>query len=158
MMRRHVSAVSLVVVLVGSVAACGAAANKPCGWYFARDRANVTQGPVRWLAGVWRGGDHGDWIWTPLERGTMAGVWRRVDPTPEVRFFTIRHDGAQLTLASVTEAGVVTTFDAVEQGERFVVFANAEREHVSFRGTHGGLDLSIELDGVVARHRLRLEI
>lgn len=141
MRMRSLTALGLAVVM----AACGAGRPKPCGWYFAADRANVTQGPIRWLAGVWKGSrTTGALIWTRLDHGSMAGVWRRAQSD---RFYTLREDGAGLVLVEITPTGATTTFDAVEQGERAVVFANPERGRMRFREVDGAIELTIETGG-----------
>jgi hypothetical protein len=148
------------VAFVTAVAACGAGRPKPCDWYFAADRANVRLGPVRWLAGVWKGSTAGDQIWTRLSNGSMTGMWRRAEGPPgSDHFYRVREDGTKLTLVEITATGSAATYEAVEQGEHFVVFASPERGQLRFKGDKSELELTIESqDGAVEHHRFRLEI
>ena len=143
-----------------AVAACGGGGvPKPCGWYFASDRANVRLGPIRWLTGVWRGSRAtGDQIWTKWN-GSIAGVWRREESPGSDRFYTVREDGAKITLVEIAPSGTSTTYEAVEQGERVVVFSNAEHGKLRLEGAGHDLELTIETkDGTVERHHFWLEI
>jgi hypothetical protein len=149
------------VAFLIAIAACGAGRPKPCGWYFAADRANVKLGPVRWLSGVWKGSRAtGDHIWTRLSNGAMAGLWRRAEsPEGSDRFFTLHTDGTNLTLVEISLTGVTTSYEAVEQGERFVVFVNPERGQLHFRGDGHELHLTIQPShGAVEHHHFSLEI
>jgi hypothetical protein len=72
---------------------------------------------------------------------------------------TVQRDGAKITLVEVSPGGVANTFEAVEQGERFVVFSNPDHGRLGFRHGDGALELTIEhADATIERHRLSLEI
>lgn len=157
MRARALTSVGFVLAL----AACGAGRPKPCGWYFAADRANVSLGPIRWLSGVWRGSRAtGDQIWTRLSNGSMAGVWRRAEaPAGSDRFYTVRQDGAKLALVEISTTGTTTTYEAVEQGERSVVFASPEHGELRFRGDGREFELTIQpKGGAIEHHHFWLEI
>jgi len=156
MRARGLTALGFVIAMV----ACGAGTPKPCGWYFASDRANTSLGPIRWLSGVWKGPrTTGEQIWTPLRNGSMAGVWHRADAPDRDRFYTVRQEGAKITLVEISAAGATSTYEAVEQGERSVVFASPEHGRLSLRSVDGALELTIEpKGGAVERHHLWLEI
>jgi hypothetical protein len=153
-------AITLVGIVI-AMAACGAGRPKPCGWYFAADRANVSLGPVRWLSGVWRGPRAtGEQIWTRLSNGSMTGLWRRAEaPAGSDRFYTLLEDGGKLTLIEISTNGTTTTYDAVEQGERAVLFSSPDHGQLRFRGDNREFELTIEgKAGATERHHFRLEI
>lgn len=115
---------------------------------------------MRWLTGVWRGSRAtGDLIWTQLSNGSMAGMWRRAEaPAGSDRFYTIRDDGTKLTLVEVSPVGVVTRYEAIEQGERSVTFSNPARGQLRLRGERRELDLAIQRGPALEHHHYWLEI
>lgn len=91
--------------------------------------------PIAWLTGVWLldGRDQrGDMIWTSQRDGTMVGMLRQREPVFDLRFYSLREEEHGVTLVELTEAGTSTVFQAVERGEGFVVFEDADRGRLTF--------------------------
>ncbi len=110
-----------VALLVGTGVASGARA--------APDSPRIAE--LAWLAGCWIG-EGGEECWLEPLGGTMVGINRgpqREGKPPAFEFLRLVEDGGKLVyLASPSGRHPPTPFEAIEVGERRVVFANPDHD------------------------------
>ena len=153
-------ALLVLVALSSCEATRGAAATKPCGWYFTAGRSVSPNASVTWLSGVWTGsfdstpGDHtyAELMWMPMQGGTMVGM-ARTSPitghapttTLTVEYFQIREEaGGKLVYIEKPDAATPLRFEQVEAKDGFAAFERRDAgvvTRVSFRLRQDGAGL-----------------